>query len=64
MNIFLTHTFLRQYSFVYVSGYFLTNTLTLLLASLAVSIALEWLKKVSGYNRLIQNICVKAEQIM
>ena len=59
MNIFLIHTFIRKYSFVYVSGYFLTNTLTLLLASLAVSIALEWLKKVSGYNRLIQNICVK-----
>ena len=49
---------------MYVSGYFLTNTLTLLLASLAVSIALEWLKKVTGYNRLIQNICVKAEQII
>ena len=59
MNIFLIHTFIRKSSFVYVSGYFLTNTLTLLLASLAVSIALEWLKKVSGYNRLIQNICVK-----
>lgn len=64
MNIFLIHTFIRKSSFVYVSGYFLTNTLTLLLASLAVSIALEWLKKVSGYNRLIQNICVKAEQII
>ena len=59
MNIFLIHTFIRKSSFVYVSGYFLTNTLTLLLASLAVSIALEWLKKVSGYNRLIQNICMK-----
>ena len=44
MNIFLIHTFIRKSSFVYVSGYFLTNTLTLLLASLAVSIALEWLK--------------------
>ena len=59
MNIFLIHTFIRKSSFVYVSGYFLTNTLTLLLASLAVSIALEWLKKVTGYNRLIQNICMK-----
>lgn len=29
MNIFLIHTFIRKYSFVYVSGYFLTNTLTL-----------------------------------
>lgn len=59
MNIFLIHTFIRQSSFVYVSGYFLTNTLTLLLASLAISVVLEWLKKVTGYNRLIQNICAK-----
>lgn len=62
MNIFLVHTFIRQYfwkDYVYASGYFAINFLALLLPSLVISIIMEWLKKVSGYNRLIQNICVK-----
>lgn len=67
MNVFLVHTFIRQYfwkDYVYASGHFAINFLALLLPSLVISIILEWLKKVTGYNRLIQNICAKAEQIM
>ncbi len=39
--------------------HFIPDFLALLVTSLAVSIVLEWLKKVTGYNRLIQNICMK-----
>ena len=59
MNIFLLHTFVRQRSFVYIGGHFILNTMILLLVTLAVSIVLEWFKKISGYNRLIQNISAK-----
>ncbi|MEE0040395.1 MAG: acyltransferase [Blautia sp.] len=62
MNVFLVHTFIRHYfwkDFIYSFGHFIPDFLALLVTSLAVSIALEWLKKVSGYNRLIQNICMK-----
>ena len=62
MNVFLVHTFIRHYfwkDFIYSFGHFIPDFLALLVTSLAVSIALEWLKKVTGYNRLIQNICMK-----
>ena len=62
MNIFLVHTFIRQHfwkDYVYGNGHFMVNFLVLIVPSIAISIVLEWLKKVTGYNRLIQNICAK-----
>ena len=62
MNIFLIHTFIRQYfwkDYAYSSGHFLINILAVILPSIVISIVLEWLKKVTGYNRLVQNICTK-----
>ena len=62
MNIFLIHTFIRHYfwsDFIYSFGHFVLNILVLLGISLAVSMVLEWLKKVTGYNRLIQKICAR-----
>ena len=64
MNIFLIHTFIRHYfwsDFIYSFGHFVVNVLVLLGISLAVSIVLEWLKNITGYNRLIRNICEKIE---
>ena len=64
MNIFLIHTFIRHYfwsDFIYSFGHFVVNVLLLLGISLAVSIVLEWLKNITGYNRLIRNICEKIE---
>lgn len=62
MNIFLIHTFIRQYfwkDYAYSSGHFVINILAVILPSIVISIVLEWLKKVTGYNRLVQNICTK-----
>lgn len=62
MNIFLVHTFLRQYfwkEFIYSFGNFAVNVTVLFLISLLISIVLEWLKKITGYNRAVQMVCEK-----
>ncbi len=56
MNIFLLHTFIRQYllrEFIYSFKHFALITLVLLVLSLAVSVFIELLKKYSGFNKLI-----------
>lgn len=55
-NIFLIHTFIRYYyceAFIYGQEYFLRIMGVLLLTSLALSIALEWVKKTVHYDRWI-----------
>lgn len=57
MNIFLLHTFIRQYllrEFVYSFRHFALVTLVVLVLSLAVSIVIELLKKYLGFNKLVQ----------
>ena len=56
MNIFLLHTFIRQYlfrEFIYSFKHFALVTLVLLLTSLAVSVVIELLKKVTRFNKLV-----------
>lgn len=64
MNIFMTHTFLRQYfykDFIYSFKYFWLITLVLLICSIAISIVLEFLKKITKYNCLMDRLCEKIE---
>lgn len=56
MNIFLLHTFIRQYllrEFIYSFKHFALITLVLLVLSLAASVIIELLKKYSGFNKLV-----------
>lgn len=58
-NIWLIHTFIRYYyceSFIYGLGYWGLIILVLLLISLCISIVVEFLKKVIGYEKLIQKL--------
>lgn len=55
INIFLTHTFIRHYyfgEFTYSFKYPVLIILVLLAISLVISIVIEFLKKVTGYNKL------------
>ena len=57
MNMFMTHTFLRAYwyhDFIYSFKYAWLDTLVLLIITLLLSIIIEGVKKLSGYNRLIE----------
>ncbi|MGN0393939.1 MAG: acyltransferase [Coprococcus sp.] len=65
MNIFLTHTFIRQYylrDFTYSFKHFLLIILVLTIISLAISFVIELLKKLTRYNALIEKIRRYAEQ--
>lgn len=56
MNIFLLHTFIRQYlfrEFIYSFKHFALITLVLLLTSLAASVVIELLKKITRFNKLV-----------
>ena len=56
MNIFLLHTFIRQYllkEFVYSFHHFALITLAVLILSLAISVVIELLKKYTGFNKLV-----------
>jgi len=62
MNIFLVHTFIYYYyfrSFIYSFGHWLLILAVLLGISLAVSVAIEGLKKVTGYDRLMKNMIAR-----
>lgn len=58
MNIFLTHTFVqeRMTDWLYSLKYAPLIVLALLLIPLAFSVVLELLKKLCGYNRLVQRL--------
>lgn len=61
MNIFLFHTFIYFYwfkDFIYLSRNPIIIFLTLLFVCIPISMFLEWLKKIIGFNRLIQKIQV------
>jgi len=56
MNMFMTHTFLRAYwyhDFIYGFKYAWLDTLVLLVITLLLSILIEGVKSLSGYNRLV-----------
>jgi len=56
MNIFLLHTFIRQYflrEFVYSVRHFALVTLVVLVLSLAISVIIELIKKYSGFNKFV-----------
>lgn len=56
MNIFLLHTFIRQYflrEFVYSVRHFALVTLLVLVLSLAISVVIELIKKYSGFNKFV-----------
>ena len=61
LNIWLVHTFLRDYGakYLWMGKYAWTAMIIIIGFSLAVSICLEFLKKVLGYNRLIGMITAK-----
>ena len=61
LNIWLVHTFLRDYGakYLWMGRYAWTAILIMLAFSLAVSICLEFLKKILGYNRLMGMITAK-----
>lgn len=59
MNIFLTHTFIYLYfhsDFIYSFHNSLTILLVLLGLSLGISIIIEGLKKITGYNKLVSKL--------
>ncbi|MGN0470638.1 MAG: acyltransferase family protein [Acutalibacteraceae bacterium] len=59
MNMFLIHTFIRLTflkAFVYSFRHFILVTLVVVVISLVLSIIIELLKKVCGYNKLIEKI--------
>lgn len=62
MNIFLIHTFLYYYyfgTFIYSFRYWLLIAAVLLGISLAVSIAIEGLKKLCHYERLVKRVAAQ-----
>lgn len=59
MNVFLTHNFVRimwYYDFTYSFRKWWLIILVLLLVSMAVSICIEFLKKILGYDRLLLHL--------
>jgi hypothetical protein len=59
MNIFLTHTFIRYYylsDFIYSFKHFILINLVLLVLSLLLSIAIEYLKKIVKYKVLVEKL--------
>lgn len=58
-NIWLVHNFIRGIyckDFIYGLGYFIFIILAVLLISLVLSIAIEFLKRILGYEKLIQKL--------
>lgn len=58
-NIWLIHTFIRYYyceTFTYSMGHFTVVIVVLLLISLALSIIVEFLKRITGYEKFIQKL--------
>ncbi len=56
MNMFLTHTFIRgswYHNFIYGFKYAWLDTLVLLVITVLLSICIEYLKKITGYNKLL-----------
>ena len=56
MNVFFIHTFIRGYylaDFTYSLGHFIVITLVLLVISLGISVAIEWMKGVLRYDQRI-----------
>ena len=65
MNIILLHTFIYSYyfgRFIYSFGHFLLIFAVLLAVSLLCSVALELLKRLTGYNRLRDRVVASIEQ--
>lgn len=65
MNIFLIHTFIRQYymkSFIYSFKHFLLVVAVLLMISLVMSYVLEGFKKLIRYDKAIDRIRMRVEQ--
>lgn len=58
-NIFLIHTFIYYYfytEFVYSFHYSFVVLLVVLVLSVGISLLIEWVKNISGYNRLVNRI--------
>ena len=65
MNIFFTHTFIRVYifeAFTYSFGNWFLIDLVLLLDSIAVSIVMEYLKKLIRYEKLMNKLLSRKAQ--
>ena len=59
MNIFLIHTFIRDHylhDFIYSLKYFLLIIIVLLFLSIILSILIEQIKRIVGYNQLIKHL--------
>lgn len=66
MNIFLTHTFIRQYylrDFTYSFKHFLLIILVLTVVSVGISFVIEFLKKITRYNVLIDKMRKRVEKV-
>lgn len=62
INIFLVHTFIRDHffhDFIYSLKYFWLIIIVLLGTSVLLSILIEWMKKVTGYNQWINYLIEK-----
>lgn len=62
MNVFLIHTFFRHYylkDFIYGLEKFWLMPLMLLVLSLPISIVIELLKKLTGFDKLVNKVCKK-----
>ena len=58
-NIYLTHNFIRVIfftDFLYTRGHFIAIVLVLLGISVGMSVAIDYLKKITGYIRFIETI--------
>ena len=65
MNIFLLHTFIRHYwfpEFTYSFRYFALISLVLFAVSLGASIVIEGIKKLIGYDKLLNFVVKKIEE--
>lgn len=65
-NIFLMHTFIFLYdfkSFIYAPKYSILIYILMIAVSVIVSVALEWIKKVIGFNKFVGFVSRKIEKI-
>ena len=66
MNMFLMHTFVKTYyfkDFTYSFQYPVLILMVLVIDTLLFSVCLEWLKKASGYNKMIAKICKTVREL-
>lgn len=64
MNMFLTHTVIRAYwmdEFIYSFHYVPLIMLVLVVITVALSVVIEWLKKISGYNLIWNKLIHKLQ---